>query len=153
MLACTRTGQFVPTGIETDLDTFIALPEALSKIKCPAREAGDGIVAEANARAAEVELKTEQLRKAMAWRRLDKETFATEISGSPNAAADFVYAENDPDSFHLAVTLQILLLEAGWRLSRCFLSIVAGPRGRPQHVADAVGRERPPVFIEISGSR
>jgi hypothetical protein len=36
MLACTRTGQFVPTGIETDLDTFIALPEALSKIKCPA---------------------------------------------------------------------------------------------------------------------
>ena len=28
MLACTRTGQFVPTGIETDIDTFIALPEA-----------------------------------------------------------------------------------------------------------------------------
>jgi hypothetical protein len=37
MLACTRTGQFVPTGIETDLDTFIALPEgALSLTWCPA---------------------------------------------------------------------------------------------------------------------
>jgi hypothetical protein len=36
MLACTRTGQFVPTGIETDIDTFIALPEALSLTRCPA---------------------------------------------------------------------------------------------------------------------
>jgi hypothetical protein len=29
MIACRRTGQFVPAGIETDIDTFIALPEAL----------------------------------------------------------------------------------------------------------------------------
>lgn len=36
MLACVRTGQFVPTGIETDLDTFIALPEVLSLTRCPA---------------------------------------------------------------------------------------------------------------------
>jgi hypothetical protein len=36
MLACTRTSQFVPTGIETDIDTFIVLPEALSQTKCPA---------------------------------------------------------------------------------------------------------------------
>jgi hypothetical protein len=36
MLACPRTGQFVPTGIETDIDTFIALPEALSLTWCPA---------------------------------------------------------------------------------------------------------------------
>ena len=36
MLACVRTGQFVPTGIETDLDTFIALPEALSLTQCRA---------------------------------------------------------------------------------------------------------------------
>jgi hypothetical protein len=28
MIACTRNGRFVPTGIETDIDTFIALPEA-----------------------------------------------------------------------------------------------------------------------------
>jgi hypothetical protein len=27
VIACTRNGQFVPTGIETDVDTFIALPE------------------------------------------------------------------------------------------------------------------------------
>jgi hypothetical protein len=32
MLACTRTGQFVTTGIETDLDTFIALPEAQDQV-------------------------------------------------------------------------------------------------------------------------
>ena len=36
MLACTRTGRFVPTGIETDIDTFIALPEVLSLTRCPA---------------------------------------------------------------------------------------------------------------------
>jgi hypothetical protein len=31
LFACARTGQFVPTGIETDLDTFIALPEVLDQ--------------------------------------------------------------------------------------------------------------------------
>jgi hypothetical protein len=31
MFACVRTGQFVSTGIETDLDTFLALPEVLSQ--------------------------------------------------------------------------------------------------------------------------
>ena len=36
MFACVRTGQFVPTGIETDLDTFMALPEVLSLSQCPA---------------------------------------------------------------------------------------------------------------------
>ena len=36
LFACARTGQFVPTGIETDLETFIALPEVLSLSQCPA---------------------------------------------------------------------------------------------------------------------
>ena len=36
MFACARTGQFVPTGIETDLDTFLALPEVLSLSQCSA---------------------------------------------------------------------------------------------------------------------
>ena len=36
MLACTRTHEFVSTGIETDLDSFIALPEVLSLTQCPA---------------------------------------------------------------------------------------------------------------------
>ena len=36
MFACAQTGQFVHTGIETDLDTFVALPEVLSMSKCPA---------------------------------------------------------------------------------------------------------------------
>jgi hypothetical protein len=36
VIACTRNGQFVATGIETDIDTFIALPEALSLTRCPA---------------------------------------------------------------------------------------------------------------------
>jgi hypothetical protein len=35
LIACRRTGQFVPAGIETDIDTFIALPEALSLTRCP----------------------------------------------------------------------------------------------------------------------
>jgi hypothetical protein len=36
MLACTRTSRFVPTGIETDMDTFIALPDVLCLTRCPA---------------------------------------------------------------------------------------------------------------------
>ena len=36
MFACARTGQLAPTGIETDLDTFWALPEVLSVSQCPA---------------------------------------------------------------------------------------------------------------------
>jgi hypothetical protein len=36
MFACAQTGQFVATGIETDLDTFVALPEVLSLSKCSA---------------------------------------------------------------------------------------------------------------------
>jgi hypothetical protein len=36
MLTCARTGQFVPTGIETDLDTFITLPDVVSQTRCPA---------------------------------------------------------------------------------------------------------------------
>jgi hypothetical protein len=40
LFACARTGQFVPTGIETDLDTFIALPEVLSLSQCPACSRG-----------------------------------------------------------------------------------------------------------------
>ena len=36
MFACARTGQFVSTGTETDLDTFMALPEVLSLSQCPA---------------------------------------------------------------------------------------------------------------------
>jgi hypothetical protein len=36
LFACSRTGKFVPIGIETDLDTFIALPEILSLSECPA---------------------------------------------------------------------------------------------------------------------
>jgi hypothetical protein len=36
MLACTRTHELVSTGIETDLNSFIALPEVLSLLQCPA---------------------------------------------------------------------------------------------------------------------
>jgi hypothetical protein len=36
MVVCRRVGRFVPTGIETDLDSFAALPEVLSVTKCSA---------------------------------------------------------------------------------------------------------------------
>jgi hypothetical protein len=36
MVVCARTGTFVSTGIETDLETFAALPETLSVTNCPA---------------------------------------------------------------------------------------------------------------------
>jgi len=36
MFACAHTGQFVSTGIETDFDSFVALPEVLSLSRCSA---------------------------------------------------------------------------------------------------------------------
>jgi hypothetical protein len=36
MLTCARTGQFVSTGIETDLETFITMPEVVSQTRCAA---------------------------------------------------------------------------------------------------------------------
>ena len=36
MLSCARSGRFVPTGIETDIDTFAAMPDVLSRTHCPA---------------------------------------------------------------------------------------------------------------------
>jgi hypothetical protein len=36
VIVCTSNRRFVPTGIETDIDTFIALPETLSLTRCPA---------------------------------------------------------------------------------------------------------------------
>ena len=44
LFACARTGQFVPTGIETDLDTFIALPEVLALSQCPAALPADSVL-------------------------------------------------------------------------------------------------------------
>jgi hypothetical protein len=36
MLTCARTGKVVPTGIETDIDTFVSLPNVISSSHCPA---------------------------------------------------------------------------------------------------------------------
>jgi hypothetical protein len=35
-IMCSRTGDFVSTGIEMDPDAFAALPTTLSRIRCPA---------------------------------------------------------------------------------------------------------------------
>jgi hypothetical protein len=35
-IMCSRTGDYVSTGIEIDLDGFKALPATLSRMRCPA---------------------------------------------------------------------------------------------------------------------
>jgi hypothetical protein len=80
------------------------------------RRRSDERVAAANARAEEAQLKTEQLRKAMAWRRLEDDAFF-KLIGRVKGNAHFVYVDNDPESFHFAVGLQVLLARAGWTVS------------------------------------
>jgi hypothetical protein len=86
-----------------------------------AREAGDGIVAEANARVAEAELRTEQLRASVAHNetprgRADTKIFLRELCESPPAVVSVIYDGNIVDGFSLAITLRILLDQAGWHI-------------------------------------
>jgi hypothetical protein len=75
----------------------------------------DKKVSEANERASEAQLKTEQLRKAMAWRSLDEAAFLDAISKSPaKPHVSFVYVERNPEAYWFANHLQMLLKEAGW---------------------------------------
>jgi hypothetical protein len=35
MIECSRTGHVIPTGIETDEDTFSVLPDVIARTYCP----------------------------------------------------------------------------------------------------------------------
>jgi hypothetical protein len=65
--------------------------------------------------AAEANLKAEQLRKAMAWRHLEKGPFLKSV-GEISGDAHIAYVRDDPETFHFTQELQMLLSEAGWRL-------------------------------------
>jgi hypothetical protein len=76
----------------------------------------DENIAAATERAAAAELRTEQLRQAMSWRHLDKGRFLKAL-GDVVGSAQIAYVDNDPESFHFSVGLQLLLSAAKWNVS------------------------------------
>ena len=78
----------------------------------------DEKIAEANVRAAEAQLRAEQLRRAMSWRQLNDEEFLEELGRArEKATVELLYVDDDPESFHFAVDLQIRIGSAGWPIT------------------------------------
>jgi hypothetical protein len=70
--------------------------------------------ATANARAAEAELKSEQLRRELGPRHLQREIFLKEIAESPKARVEIMYLRDDPECFDLAQQVWRALEDASW---------------------------------------
>jgi len=65
-------------------------------------------------RAAIAELKTEQLRKELGPRQVQREIFLKELEGQPSAPVEIVYLRDDPECFDLAQQIWRLLEDAKW---------------------------------------
>jgi hypothetical protein len=70
--------------------------------------------AQAHERAAEAELKLEQLRKQLGPRQLNPETFRKAMEGKPKARVKILYVRDDPDSYDLAGQIFLSLLVLKW---------------------------------------
>ncbi len=80
-----------------------------------AKEAGDGITAEAKARQREAELKLEQLRELAGPRSIDHVVFAKELEGKPKPQhVQIWYLPDSTDGWTFSFHLRVALLEAGW---------------------------------------
>lgn len=119
-----------------------------------AREAGDGIVAEANARASEAEaraaesiaaaskasLELEKLRAKVGPRVIDRDKFLEAISAKPKASRVFImYSQAAPDGWFVASQLKAFLTDAGWRVSPSIL---------PKDPSDPVFNVGPAISLE-----
>lgn len=80
-----------------------------------ARIAGDGIVAEANARAAEAQLKLAKLQNRVGTRQIEHDKFLAALSGKAKPSRVMIsFSEAAGDGWWVAHQLQLLLGEAGW---------------------------------------
>ena len=70
--------------------------------------------AKSNERAAEAELKLEQLRKQIAPRFIQEQKFLKSLQGQPKSPVEVLYSKDDPECFNLAQSIHFLLLQAKW---------------------------------------
>ena len=70
--------------------------------------------AKSNERAAEAELRLAAITMHLQPRQLPKETFLNALRGKPKGSAIFLYEDDDPEAFSLAISLQAALKDAGW---------------------------------------
>jgi hypothetical protein len=68
-------------------------------------------------RTAAAELKTEQLRKELGPRHLQRAIFLREIAESPRARVEIMYLRDDPECFDLAQQIWRVLEDASWDVS------------------------------------
>jgi hypothetical protein len=86
---------------------------------------------ESRERVAAAELKTEQLRKQMGPRIIDRAIFSAAISQQPKARVEIWYLRDDSESFTLALQIQNNLLSAGWFADTPKPIRVSGESDRP----------------------
>jgi hypothetical protein len=82
-----------------------------------AKEAGDGIVAEANARASEAQLQLERLRAKLGPRKIDPDIFLKALDGRPKSPIEIMFPKEDGEAFMLAIQFRDLLRTAKWEAS------------------------------------
>jgi hypothetical protein len=70
--------------------------------------------AEANERAANAELKTEQLKKELGPRQLKREAAIAALLGQPKLPVEILYSRDDAECFQLAQEIENVLREAKW---------------------------------------
>jgi hypothetical protein len=74
--------------------------------------------ARSNERAAEAELKLEQLRNQIAPRHLDRTKFIDALKGQPSAPVEVMYITEDAEAFEFAQQIRQALEAAGWQVTK-----------------------------------
>ncbi|TWB20018.1 hypothetical protein FBZ99_101809 [Rhizobium sp. ERR 1071] len=72
--------------------------------------------AQSNERAAEAELKLEQLRKQVGPRHLDRVKFSEALNGQPSAPVEVLYITDDQEAFELSQEIRQSLEAVGWQI-------------------------------------
>lgn len=88
-------------------------------------------IAEANARAAEAELRTQELRAKVAPRILKYAQFKQALSGQPTGRVEIIYLGHDPECMMLAQGIGQVLREIGWEVVGSS-PLVQNRQGRPE---------------------
>jgi uncharacterized lipoprotein YmbA len=90
-----------------------------------------GQVSEANERAAVARLKTEQLKKEVAWRELDPQiahSLVAELSKSPSSVT-LVYVPDDPEATQYCVQFRNVFAAAKWKIEVAGRRFLGPPTG------------------------
>ncbi|HWW05064.1 hypothetical protein [Collimonas sp.] len=92
-------------------------------------------------RVAAAELKTEQLRKQLGPRQIQRDLFLKAIEGQPQAHVEIVYLRDDPECFDVAQQIWRVLQDAKWE--------VVAPVPIPQNAS--IASQQNPTAISVDG--